>query len=69
MKKCSTCANANAFTGYHDGNTYLECGITPDMSKMSAEELRDRCLNPSKYANECQYKEGTPKDCGVTFDD
>lgn len=69
MKKCETCANAKLFKGAFDGNTYIECGNIPDASKMSKEELIDRCLNPQKYVNECVYVKGTPKACGTTYDD
>ena len=68
-KECSTCANANLYKGAYTGSYYIECGNAPDVSKMSKEELFDRALNPQKYENECVYKKGNPKDCGVTFDD
>ena len=70
MKKdCSNCANAKLFKGAYTGTYYLECGNTPDVTKMTQAELLDRIKNPQKYEDECVYKKGTPKDCGVTFDD
>lgn len=69
MKKCETCANAKLFKGAYDDATYIECGLKPNAKNLSKEELIDRVLNPQKYTNECKYEKGTPKDCGVTYDD
>ena len=71
MKKdCNSCANAKLYRGAYTGTYYIECGNKPDVKEMSDTELFDRIRNPQKYKEkECIYKKGTPKDCGVTYDD
>lgn len=67
MGKCSSCANAQKFVGAYTQTCWIECRIANEFC--NSHSIEEIVKAHKENVNFCNYKEGRPVYCGLTFDD